>query len=95
VIKERGDRGQLAPDGALGQATAFEVFAPGDQVGAGDLSHLSRVFYAGKGREFCYIDPVSTPGARVIEVNKPLHFGRHLPPNPWNSARLNRSTAVR
>jgi hypothetical protein len=26
VVEERGDRGQLAPDGALGQAPAFEVF---------------------------------------------------------------------
>jgi hypothetical protein len=33
VIKERGDRGELAADGTLGQAAALEVFAPGDQVG--------------------------------------------------------------
>jgi hypothetical protein len=35
VVKQGGDRSELAPDGALGQAPPFEVFAPGDSGGRG------------------------------------------------------------
>jgi hypothetical protein len=79
MIKERSDRGELATDGARSQTAAFEVFAPSDQVGAGDLAHFFGLFHAGKGRELSYIDPISAPGARVIEVGEPLELRRYIP----------------
>jgi hypothetical protein len=79
MVEERGDRGQLAPDGAGGQAAPFEVFSPSNQVGAGHGAHFFGALDAGEGREFFHIDPVSAPGAGVIQVRKPFHLGRHVP----------------
>jgi hypothetical protein len=47
-------------------------------VGAGDLAHFFGLFHAGKGRELLYIDPISAPGARVIEVGEPLELRRYI-----------------
>jgi hypothetical protein len=79
VVKERGDRGEFAPDGVLGQAAALQVFAPSDQVGAGGLAHFFGPFDAGESRKLLDIEPVGAPGARVVEVGEPLQFGRHVP----------------
>ena len=79
VVKKRGDRGELSADRTGGQAAALEVFAPGDQVSASDLAHLFGAFDAGKGGELFDVDAVGAPGARVVEVGKPLQLGRHLP----------------
>jgi hypothetical protein len=79
VVEERGDRGQLAPDGAGGQAAALEVLSPGDQVGAADLAHFFRALDAGEGRELLDVDSVSSAGAGVVQVGEPFHLGRHVP----------------
>jgi hypothetical protein len=78
VIKQGGDGGQLAADGTGGQAPPLEVFAPGNEVGAGDLAHLLGPFNTGKRGEVPDVEAVSAPGARVIEVGKPLQLGRHV-----------------
>jgi hypothetical protein len=47
-------------------------------VGAGDLPHLLGALNAGEGRELLDVAAVRAPGARVVEVGKPLQLPGHL-----------------
>ena len=77
VIIERGQGGELAPDGGAGEALLFQVGAPGQNVAARDGTEFLGLNNAGERHEGAQVVLIRPPGLVAVEVGKPLGFRRH------------------
>jgi class 3 adenylate cyclase len=68
---ERGQRGELPPDGIIGQSLPDELVAPGHHMSARHVAELLRVPQACEGHEVVEILPVGPPRIGIGEVGKP------------------------
>ena len=55
-----------------------EVLAPGDDVSAGNQAQFDWCANAGKGHEFFEVISVCASRMWVVDVGKPLGFGRYI-----------------
>ena len=77
VVEQGRQRRELAADRGRRERPPLQVFAPGDQVGAGDRSEVLRFVEAREGGEVFHVAPVGPTGFLVPEVGEPLQLGRH------------------
>lgn len=78
VIKQRRERGQLAPNRWAGQLTVLQVAALGEDVSAGNNAELFRTIDAGKHHELLQVALIGTAGLRIVDVGVPGHRWRHI-----------------
>lgn len=76
VIKQAGQRGELAADGDPGQASGFKLGAPGLHVRMGDGAKFIGAGEADKTAEVFQIVLVGAAGARVVDIGEPFHRWR-------------------
>jgi hypothetical protein len=77
VLEERGERGELAPNGSTAELPALQVLPPGEHVRAGEGTKRLGRFDSHKPHELVDVDPVGAPRPRVVDVRKPLGLSRH------------------
>ena len=69
---ERGQRGELAPDGVVGQLLLHEVLAPGDDVDARHVAELGGLPQACEGHEVIEVLLVRPARVGIGQVRKPF-----------------------
>jgi hypothetical protein len=78
VLKQRGDPGELAPDRRTGNCPALQVFAPGDEVRAGDHTEFLETLDTSETHEVLQVILVRAARLPIGDVGKPLNLGRHV-----------------
>ena len=78
VFKEGGEGSQFAPNRGACELAPLEVFAPGEDVCAGDALELLRRRNSDEGHELLQVIAVRAARVRVVDVRKPLRRRRHL-----------------
>src|SRR5947208_758298 len=77
ILEERRECRELAANGRTAELSLLQMLAPSNDVSAGDDPKLLRPPNPKKTRKVMNVNLIGAPGALVINVGKPLDFGRH------------------
>ena len=78
ILEQRGQRREAVPHRAAARASARQIVAPGDDVGAGHGAEFLRPIDAGEAHEIADRLFVGAAGVAVGEVGEPFDLGRNI-----------------
>jgi hypothetical protein len=77
MLKQRGQRSELASDRCPGQRTLLQILAPCEHVCARDYPKLLGLVDTDKLHELMDIDSIGAARVRIFDIGKPLCLRRH------------------